>query len=485
MRTVLAAWPVFLLAVAGPTLDAQAADHEGVAMRLPQVTASDLQAVSWAPDGTMAWIVGGREDERRSVATVLWTDGRDVRAAHDGEVAGAVDPSLLAVAWHPSGGHAIAVGAWNAILRLEPRGPHGVRIENLWAASEFASQTFVGRDAAWRPQGDYALLLGNGLLKWDGRNFTVLDSGNQVRFNAIGWHPSGRYALLDTIRTEPDGSLSHGRILRFEHVPREGCRSPCFTFEGNFSNEASSAFAISFSPRGDRAVLGGFNHTPVTDGSAALGRFVAYDGQSLSPLPFAVGRDVRGLAWRPDGSGFLAAVNGPPTLVFSDGEGVGPLWDRGHRAFGVAWRPQGDVALAVGRDGLVLRHAPVASPTITIDEPQAGTVLAASAWAHGLATSPSFVHPVDRVLVRLDGGAWQEAALEFITATQSAARWRFLLDPARLSPGEHRLEAVVHSGENVSEPAARLFAVPDRSVDAPAAGLILAAMASAAWARRR
>lgn len=109
-----------------------------------------------------------------------------------------------------------------------------------------------------------------------------------------------------------------------------------------------------------------------------------------------------------------------------------------------------------GEQVLRARAVPVAGPsaeatvavlvdnppvTIAVHQPEPGAVVAAVALLAGTAAHP--FNAVRDARWRLDGGAWQDLALE---PGGQAAKWSGLLDATRLAPGPHVVEFQARDG---------------------------------------
>jgi len=152
------------------------------------------------------------------------------------------------------------------------------------------------RNAAWNPDGSYALIGGdNGeLLRYDGGLISVqLDPGNDATVNDIAFHPSGSHALvaMDDGIYRTDGSS----ITRIDHpggstalawhpsgdyalvyngsgfeTYREGVFEPVSGSERGSSGWRVSANSIAFHPSGDYAVFVSSGEVGLFDGTSYL-----------------------------------------------------------------------------------------------------------------------------------------------------------------------------------------------------------------------
>jgi len=132
------------------------------------------------------------------------------------------------------------------------------------------------RWAAWRPDGAYALLVGNRgeALRFDGARFERLATGVTHNLRGAGWSPDGKRALLAGNR---GAVVLHegGRFAELAPLTTENLRR------------------VAWSPDGSCALLAG-------NGGCVL----HYDAASgaLRQLPGDRAHTLRCIAWRPDGA---------------------------------------------------------------------------------------------------------------------------------------------------------------------------------------
>lgn len=437
----LAATALLLLALPLGTAQEQG---QGDVVRLPQETEFALNAVAWHPSGDFALIVGGRTFGLSKLATVLDTDGLDTRVTFETGIDDSTNPVLIDVAFHPSGKYAIAIGKENVVMRITGDPHLGYRYENLWTSGNLQDFTFLPRSISWRPQGDYALITGNGLVKWDGREFEAIDAGDALRFNTVQWEPGGKYALIDAMTLDDEGHLQLGRILRFDHAD-----PPTLGYVGNFGNEGSTAYAIGFTRDGKRALLGGFFHAP-PESDDPLGRFVLYDSTvgrvgslSKAPMSHPQGR-ITGIHLRPGGNTWIVSAELAPALMETDGVNLTPVYPIGLRLLDVAWHPRGDYAFAVGIAGEMARYTRFHPPLATLTAPKQDEVVYENFTFRGKFESVNFTTPIGRVQLRLDGGPWLEPELQFHSVkgrvVNSSGAWLLPYDTRQLADGPHTVE---------------------------------------------
>ncbi|NQE04880.1 hypothetical protein C5S32_03320 [ANME-1 cluster archaeon GoMg1] len=96
--------------------------------------------------------------------------------------------SLDEIAWKPDGSYGLIVGYGNIVLKYD--------------GSDFTvlntSLGFDPYDVEWKPDGSYALIVGSGgmITKYDETSFTVLVSPTTNNLNKIAWKSDGSYALI-------------------------------------------------------------------------------------------------------------------------------------------------------------------------------------------------------------------------------------------------------------------------------------------------
>lgn len=175
-------------------------EAEGQRTRLwavPGDRAHTLRAIAFRPDGAYA-LVGAYASRWAGYPrphALYRCDGRYLQAllATDDE------DDFVAIDWRPRSGEALIAGyAWrpegnalapvNKLITYDGAGFTYRRVEcggYLWGA-------------AWRPQGDYALLVGQAglVLRYDGTQVEQLSSGSQENLVGPFWKPDGSVALI-------------------------------------------------------------------------------------------------------------------------------------------------------------------------------------------------------------------------------------------------------------------------------------------------
>ena len=244
-------------------------------------------------------------------------------------------------AWRPDGAYALLVGNRGQVLRFD-----GARFEAL--ASGLAHNL---RGAAWSPDASRALLVGNrgAVVQFDGTRFTELPPATAENLRRVAWSPDGSCALI---------AGNGGCVLRFDARTGELGQLP--------GDRAHTMRSVAWRPDGAYALIGGY-----------ASRFAGY------PRPYVLyrcdGRYVQGILatddeddaiaidWRPGASPSRALVLVtryagedtplPSKIVQYDGSGFGyrTIQSREYvTLLGLAWHPAGDYALLCGERGKLL-----------------------------------------------------------------------------------------------------------------------------------
>ncbi len=207
------------------------------------------------------------------------------------------------------------------------------------------SVTSILRQVAWKPDGSYALIVGESavLIKYDGSQLTVIPANvsSTVAFFTVAWKPDASYALIGG---------SNGVVLKYDGSSTV-----------SIQNAVSSTIrAITWNPSGSRALLAG--------SSGTLLLYEASTGQ-LQALSSGTSANFYSAAWNPNGLYALAAgTNG--LLAKYDGTSVTIITTTGvyNSALVVryiAWNPTGTLALLTGDSGLLLTYDGTALTALT------------------------------------------------------------------------------------------------------------------------
>lgn len=213
------------------------------------------------------------------------------------------------------------------------------------------------RWAAWRPDGEYALLVGNRGEAWrfDGRSFERMETRSAHNLRGVAWSPDGARALLVGNR---------GAVLL-----HDGAR-----FEELASPTTENLRRAAWSPDGASALIIG--------NAGVVLRFDARSG-ALDQLAGDRAHTLRSIAWRPDGAYALigayasryAGYPRPHMLYRCDGRYTQALLatDDEDDAVAVSWQPtQAGAAVPLRYSALVLaasygEHAPVINKLFEYD----------------------------------------------------------------------------------------------------------------------
>jgi hypothetical protein len=180
------------------------------------------------------------------------------------------------------------------------------------------------RWAAWRPDGAYALLVGNRGEAWrfDGSDYARIETTSQQNLRAVAWSPDGSRALL---------AGNRGAVLLDDGERVEALRSPT----------AENLRRAEWSPDGSCALIIG--------NAGVVLRFDASTRQLL-PLPGDRAHTLRAVAWRPDGAYALigayasryAGYPRPHAFYRCDGRYTQALFatDDEDDVVAVSWQPQ-------------------------------------------------------------------------------------------------------------------------------------------------
>src|SRR3989449_258065 len=259
-----------------------------------------------------------------------------------------VTTALRLIAWKPDGSYALIVGDSAVLLKWD-----GTTLAQISTSGVMSSGNDLNT-VAWNPDGSYALMGGTDgdLLKYDGTSLARVTDPNTHQIQGISWNPSGTTALL----------VGNGGAL--------------FTYQSGIvailnSGTTNDLYGVAWNPSGQYALISGGNGsilrwdgTTVTvlntsglypsttivryvawnsAGTQALlvgnagGLVLSYDGTNLSVLPSGTSNGLFSLAW----SGATATIvgNGGTMLTYSSGSfntlATGVTTD----LRGIAWKP--------------------------------------------------------------------------------------------------------------------------------------------------
>ena len=357
---------------------------------------SETARIAWRPDGAYA-LVTSRCNPSPYYRIWLW-DGTSFTSY------ASVDYTLYGIAWHPSGSHVLAVGAYGEIVSYD-----GVTLTRL--TPTVSSELW---DASWSPDGSHALIVGRYYyFKYDGLTFTKFyDTGKFYSETAkIAWRPDGAFALV-TSRCNPS---PYYRIWRWDGTSftsyatidyvlysitwpegssvaiAVGASGQILSFDGYSVRYLSFSrtiplFDVSWKPTADEALIVGsyslfsydhyqfkeiyYDSHSFRDGSSKIAwgsdgqyalisdnnynapkyRIWKYDGSALSGY-VSTKTLVRGMASHPYG-GYVVAVGDTGEVIRHDGIRARQLTPASSRnLWDTSWKPDGSHALIAGESG--------------------------------------------------------------------------------------------------------------------------------------
>jgi len=190
------------------------------------------QDIAWRPDNSWALIAGFYFGGSYGFAD-KYDGGSSVSNLY--QLSGA---ALHGVAWNPTASspyYALIVGDNSNVLRCD-----STSTESIYGLSGVPSDTYWG--VAWRPQGDYALLVGGKVVKYTpGSGFSTLQSlGSQGR--GVAFKPDGSSAIIFG-----DG----GKVWEYDHA------SATVTALDTSSMPADNLWRATWKPDGSYALIVG------------------------------------------------------------------------------------------------------------------------------------------------------------------------------------------------------------------------------------
>ncbi len=158
---------------------------------------------------------------------------------------------------------------------------------------------------------------------FDGDRLTGIDTGIERPLRWAAWRPDGSWCLLvgnggTAVRYDPSTQLRAGG-QRFEPVA---------------TGTKRNLRGIAFSPDGRQALLVGNQ-----------GTVLIYDSGSVRTLSSPTSENLRRAAWHPQGDFALIVGNGGTVLRYQDGALTPVPGDRAHTLRALAWRPDGAYAV--------------------------------------------------------------------------------------------------------------------------------------------
>ena len=285
--------------------------------------------------------------------------------------------------------------------------------------------------AAWRPDGSYALIVGEGgtLIKYNLKHGALfVDTGTTENLTSVSWKPDGSFALI---------TGSGGIVIRFDHDSQRCLRIPTNTnlklkdVQWDTSGEhaeisGEGGTTIIYPPVEERHI--GIRITSPAAGSAVAGRF------TVSGIASVKGADLARVEAKIDSGGWLPASGGACWELPLD---AGPYDNGLHTISARAWSSLYDVALTSVEVRFENIRLP---PVVDILAPSDTARIFGIITVEG--TAASFSGTVERVDVRLDDFDWGRAL--------GTGFWRLSVDTTTLPNGVHRLQARVWDGAQYS-----------------------------------
>jgi hypothetical protein len=259
-----------------------------------------------------------------------------------------VTSQLRDVAWKPDGSYALIIGDKAVLMKYD--GSH------LTIIPTGINTTINFLSLGWRPDGSYVLIGGSSgiLLKYDGTTMTKVSTSYAVSFRGIAWNPTGSSALLVSY---------YGQIFQYQASTGQVTKLS--------SPTGQSPDAVAWNPNGSYALLGGDAGTVVKyngatfqmlntssiitstltvrritfnpPGSLALlvgdsGLAATYDGTSFKALPVLTSNILYSIGWSDNTTATIVGGAGT-VLVYSNGTLTKPTNGSSSGYRGINWKP--------------------------------------------------------------------------------------------------------------------------------------------------
>lgn len=283
--------------------------------RIETATLESIYDVAWKVDGSEALLVGNHS------TLLVW----DAVAGDLSRVDIAYDQRFLGATWDPTGTYALIVGSEGFVGRF-----NGTDVAKYLSGLT----DFIYR-IKWRPGGDRAMAVGdNGLMLEV--NTTEITSSTRLNANwglwRMDWEPGGTYALISgknyAYVTPRSMVLRYNATGTYDQLPVPG-------------GLTVGLRAVDFAPTGTKAVIAGENST-----------VLRWAGTALTNLLAPGDRTLRGTSWQGTANELLVVGN-RGVMMHYDGFWSNRSYDPRQDMYSIAWRPQGDYGLVVGRGGVV------------------------------------------------------------------------------------------------------------------------------------
>src|SRR3989475_104365 len=237
-----------------------------------------------------------------------------------------VTTALRLIAWKPDGSYALIVGDSAVLLKWD-----GTTLAQISTSGVMSSGNDLNT-VAWNPDGSYALMGGTDgdLLKYDGTSLTRITDPNTHQIQGISWNPSGTTALL----------VGNGGAL--------------FTYQSGTvailkSGTTNDLYGVAWNPSGQYALISGAN-----------GSILRWDGTTVTVLNtsglYPSTTIVRYVAWNSAGTQALLVGNAGGLVLSYDGTNLSVLTSgTSNGLFSLAWF--GATATIVGNGGTMLSYS--------------------------------------------------------------------------------------------------------------------------------
>ena len=235
--------------------------------------------------------------------------------------------TLDEIAWKPDGSYGLIVGYGSIVLKYD--------------GSDFTilntNLGFDPYDVEWKLDGSYALIVGSDgkITKYDGTSFTTLVSTTTNNLNKIGWKSDGSYALIVG---------ASGTILKYDGA----------SFTSISSNTTANLNAINWDVSYSNALIVGDSGTVLKYEASTSS--VKWLGQSIT---------LDEIAWKPDGSYGLVVGYGSIVLKYDGSDFTVLNTSLGFDPYDVEWKPDGSCALIVGSEGKITKYDGTSFTAIT------------------------------------------------------------------------------------------------------------------------
>jgi DNA-binding transcriptional ArsR family regulator len=292
---------------------------------------------------------------------------------------------------------------------------------------------------AWRPDGAYALIVGQGgtLIKYHLKSgMVMIDSGTSEDLTTVSWKPDGSFALI---------TGANGMVIRFDHDTQRCLRIP--------TNTDLKLKDVQWDTSGEHAEITGENGTSIIYPPIEETRPAVAISSPLAGSPVAGVFTVSGTASvesgaivrvesRIDSGGWLPVTGTDSWEIAFDAR---PYENGLHTVFARAWSSSDEVAQASVELSFENFRLP---PLITVLAPSDCAAVAGTITIEG--TASAFSASVERVDIRIDDFEWCRAV--------GTGFWRLSLDTTTMPNGVHRIQARAWDGAQFSA-ASRLVVV--------------------------